>query len=180
MIAAPLSADGDSLRNGAAVFVDREGFPVVANYGSVAAEIAVCMKAAGLVDRSGLDLLVVEGPALLVGHVLAAAAPGSVPEPGTADCVGGTWCARTAPEHAIVAGMPSAVARWRQITRRAIAAAALPVRTSSPGAASALSLVGPKAPILLERAGLAGDLVVHGVATGTAGGDARDPHPRGR
>ena len=172
MVTAPLQADGDALRNAGAVFVEREGFPVVAHYGSVASEIAVCSKAAGLVDRSGLSQLETEGPAVLVGHVLAAALPDAVPEPGFATCVADTWCARPEPERAVVAGVPSAVARWRQVMGRAVAGAGLPVTVRSLSGASALSLVGPRAARVLERAGLPAGSELHGVAGGVAAGTA--------
>ena len=136
---------------------------MIARYGSVAAEMAVCAKAAGLVDRSGWSLMSIEGPEPLLAHVLEVAVADSVPEPGTAACVAGTWCCRVGPDRAVVAGMPSAVARWRQVTGRAIAGGGLAVTAREVSGGTALSVVGPRAARVLERAGLPADLPLHGV-----------------
>jgi glycine cleavage system aminomethyltransferase T len=129
-----------------------------AHYGSVAAEIAVCTKTAGLVDRSGLRQLAVSGPEHLLDHVLEAALPDGAPAPGHAVCIAATWCCRTTARRAIVAGGPSAVARWRQVESRAASSAGLDVAIELLADASALSLVGPRAPRIVEAAGLPADL----------------------
>ena len=45
-----------------AVFASRSGRRAAINYGSAAGELAVCVSAVGLVDRSELSTLVVEAP----------------------------------------------------------------------------------------------------------------------
>src|SRR5215211_1387810 len=109
-----------------------------AHYGSVAAEIAVCAKAAGLVDRSALRQLAVTGPEHLLDHVLEAALPDGAPGPGRAVCVASTWCCRTTARRAIVAGTPSAVERWRHVESRAVSSAGLAVEVTLLPQASAL------------------------------------------
>jgi glycine cleavage system aminomethyltransferase T len=135
-----------------------------AHYGSVAAEIAVCTKTAGLVDRSSLRQLAISGPEHLLDHVLEAALPDGAPAPGQAVCIAATWCCRTTARRAIVAGGPSAVARWRQVERRAASSAGLDVSVELLPGASALGLVGPRAPRIVAAAGLPSDLRILEVA----------------
>ena len=86
MATAPVETAYDPLRPPGAVMVQRDGLAVVGHYGSVSAEIAVCSKAAGLVDRSSVRQLAISGPEGLLDHVLAAAAPDGAPAPGRASC----------------------------------------------------------------------------------------------
>jgi glycine cleavage system aminomethyltransferase T len=141
-----------------------------AHYGSVAAEIAVCTKTAGLVDRSSICLLAISGPEHLLDHVLEAALPDGAPVPGQAVCIAATWCCRTTARRAIVAGAPSAVARWRQVELRAASSAGLDVAVDRLTGASALTLVGPRAARIVAAAGLPADLRVHEAADGLLAG----------
>ena len=50
------------LRRAGAVLATRDGRSVAMNFGSAAAELAVCVRAVGLVDRSELSKLVLEAP----------------------------------------------------------------------------------------------------------------------
>jgi glycine cleavage system aminomethyltransferase T len=154
----------------APVMVQRDGLPVIGHYGSVSAEIAVCTKAAGLVDRSALRQLAVTGPEHLLDHVLEAALPDGAPGPGRAVCVASTWCCRTTARRAIVAGGPSAVARWRQVESRAVSSAGLAVGVDLLARATALSLVGPREPRVVAAAGLPADLRILDVADATLAG----------
>jgi glycine cleavage system aminomethyltransferase T len=160
----------DPLRPPGAVMVQRDGLPVVGHYGSVAAEIAVSTKAAGLVDRSSIRQLAISGAEALVEHVLATAVPAGVPAPGRAVCIAGTWCCRATARRAIVAGGPSAVARWRQVASRAISTAGLAVETEQLGDSAALSLVGPRSARILAAAGLPAELAVGEVADSSIAG----------
>lgn len=153
-----------------AVLVERDGVPVVAHYGSVASEIAVCMKAAALVERANLRQLSIAGPEALLGHVLASAVPNAVPKPGHAVCLADTWCARVEAREALVAGAPSALARWRQVASRPIAAGGLAVSTESRDDAAALSVVGPRAARVMAAAGLPSELGPGEVSRGTLAG----------
>jgi glycine cleavage system aminomethyltransferase T len=167
---APAATAYDPLRPPGAVMVQRDGQPVVGHYGSVAAEIAVCTKAAGLVDRSSIRQLAISGPEALLDHVLAAAVPGPAPTPGRATCVAGTWCCRTTPRRAIVAGGPGALTRWRQVASRAISTAGLAVSAELLVDSATLSLAGPRSPGIVAAAGLPGDLGVGEVADATLAG----------
>lgn len=160
----------DPLRPPGAVMVQRDGLPVVGHYGSVAAEIAVCTKACGLVDRSSIRQLALVGPEALLDHVLAVTVPDVAPRPGHAICIAGTWCARTTAARAIVAGGPGAVARWRQVASRAIATAGLGVRAELLDESAVLSLAGPRSARVVQAAGLPSDLGVGAVADATLAG----------
>lgn len=146
------------------------GVASVRHYGSVAAEIAVCTKAAGLVDRSALRQLAVTGPEHLLDHVLEAALPDGAPGPGRAVCVASTWCCRTTARRAIVAGTSSAVERWRQVESRAVSSAGLAVEVTPLPQASALTLVGPRAPGIVAAVGLPDGMRLHEVAEVTLAG----------
>jgi glycine cleavage system aminomethyltransferase T len=146
------------------------GLASVRHYGSVAAEIAVCTKAAGLVDRSALRQLAVTGPEHLLDHVLEAALPDGAPGPGRAVCVASTWCCRTTARRAIVAGTPSAVERWRQVESRAVSSAGLAVDVRLLPGATALTVVGPRAARIVSAAGLPADLGILDVADVTLAG----------
>jgi len=161
----------DPLRPPGAVMVQRDGLPVVGHYGSVAAEIAVSTKAAGLVDRSSLRQLAITGPEALVDHVLTAAVPDGAPAPGRAVCVAGTWCCRATARRAIVAGGPSAIARWRQVASRAISTAGLAVEVELLVNSGALTLVGPRSTKIVAATGLPADLELGGVGDGTLAGE---------
>jgi glycine cleavage system aminomethyltransferase T len=141
-----------------------------AHYGSVAAEMAVCTKAAGLVDRSALRQLAVTGPEHLLDHVLEAALPDRAPDPGRAVCVAGTWCCRSTARRAVVAGTPSAVQRWRQVESRAVSSAGLEVEVTLLAQAGALTLVGPRAPGIVAAVGLPDRMRIHDVANTTLAG----------
>jgi len=141
-----------------------------AHYGSVAAEIAVCTKTAGLVDRSSLRQLAVTGPDHLLDHVLEAALPDGAPGPGRSVSVASTWCCRTSARRAVVAGTASAVQRWRQVESRAISSAGLAVELDLLDGATALELLGPRAPRIVAAAGLPPRLSILDVADATLAG----------
>ncbi len=63
---------------------------IVAHYGSAAGELAACVSAVGLADRSGLVKLALHGPSVELGR-LAAGLAGAAPEPGGVVFSGGAW-----------------------------------------------------------------------------------------
>jgi glycine cleavage system aminomethyltransferase T len=141
-----------------------------AHPGHVAAEIAVCAKTAGLVQRTSLRQLAVTGPEPLLDHVLQAALPDAAPAPGRAVRVASTWCCRTTARRALVAGAPAAVARWRQVESRVVSSAGLDVRGDLLADAAALTLVGPRALRIAAAAGLPAEMPLGGVWDGELGG----------
>ncbi len=152
-----------------AVHVTRDGVDVIAHYGSVASEIAVCMKAAGLVERTDLDQIELRGRELFLDHALGAAISDGVPVLGAVRCVAGTWCCRPAPGRAQLAGPARAVDRWRAVIRRAVATTAIEVEIDSLPQAEALSIVGPRATAVVSAARLPGGMPAGSVADSTVG-----------
>jgi sarcosine oxidase gamma subunit len=142
----------------------------VAHYGSAAAEIAVCTKAVGLVERPELRLLQVAGDHMLLDHALAPAVPARVPGPGQARCVAQTWCCRVAPDRALVAGAAGAVDRWRQVVSRAAATTGIAVAADALSRGEAVSIVGPKASAVLRSSSLPADLAPGAVQEGRIAG----------
>jgi len=89
------------MRRAGAVMTTREGRPVAAHFGSAAAELAVCVRSVGLVDRSDLSTLALEAPpaqlsALMTRLVGATVSPGGLVSGGSA-----WWCGE-APDRIIV------------------------------------------------------------------------------
>jgi glycine cleavage system aminomethyltransferase T len=83
------------LRRAGAVRSTRDGTPVVVHFGSAAAELAVCVRTVGLVDRSELSVLALEAPpaqlsASMMRLVGATVAPGGLISAGSA-----WWCGET-------------------------------------------------------------------------------------
>lgn len=154
----------------AAVLGNLAGRDVVAHYGSAAAEIAVCTKAVGLVERSDLSLLDVSGAETPLHHALAAAIPDTVPALGEARCVADTWCCRLEPDRALVAGAAGAVDRWRHVVSRAAATTGIAVTAELLTEAEVVSVVGPKATTLLERSSLPAVLSPGSVGGGRVAG----------
>jgi glycine cleavage system aminomethyltransferase T len=142
----------------------------VANYGSAAAEIAVCTKAVGLVERPDLSLLDVAGAQTPLQHALTPAMPDAVPAPGEARCVADTWCCRVEPNRALVAGAAGSIDRWRHVVSRVAATTGTAVSADVLPEGEAVSIVGPKAHALMERSPLPAGLAPGGVAGGEVGG----------
>jgi hypothetical protein len=89
------------LRRAGAVLSIREGHPVAVHFGSAAAELAVCVRAVGLVDRSDLAILTLEAPAAQLSALMkrlvgATVSPGGLVSGGSA-----CWCCE-APDRAMV------------------------------------------------------------------------------
>lgn len=153
-----------------AVLVELGGRKVVAHYGSAASEIAVCTKAVGLVERAELRLLEARGAQTVLSAALESAIPGAVPQSGQARCVADTWCCRVEPERAIVAGEAGAVDRWRQVVSRAASTTGMAVTARMLLEGEAVSMVGPKASVVLTKSSLPGDLQPGRVESATIAG----------
>ncbi len=147
---------------------------MIAHYGSVAGEIAVCTKAAGLIERPDLEQVELRGRELFVGHSLAAAVADGIPALGQARCVAGVWCCRPAGTRALLAGPARAIDRWRAVIRRTVATTTITVELSSPAGADAVSIVGPRAQAVVDAAALPAGLPVGSVAEGRLGGSHVD------
>jgi glycine cleavage system aminomethyltransferase T len=144
----------DRLKDAGGVMVMRDGHAVAAHFGSTATEVAVCVKRVGLAVRSDLAVLDVTGAEPWLTSFLAEALGQSVPSPGRARQVAGTWCCRVASDRAVVVGPWSTIARWTQRPGD---------RTST---RAALTLVGPRVSRVLDDVGLQNDLEVEGLREG--------------
>jgi glycine cleavage system aminomethyltransferase T len=80
------------LENAGAVFSMRHGRPTVLHYGSPAGELAVCIRAIGLLDRSELTKLVVEAPPAQLSHLVARMTGAAVAPGGALHADGAWWC----------------------------------------------------------------------------------------
>jgi glycine cleavage system aminomethyltransferase T len=153
-----------------AMVIAQDGRAVTAHYGSVATELAVCRKSVGLAVRTELRILEVAGREPWLERLLSRALGGRVPEPGTAVVAAGTWCARVADRRALVIGPSGAVERWRRVAREAVIGGSPIAAAELTDEWATVSLIGPKAPHLLEMAGLPADLPPRTVHLGAVEG----------
>jgi glycine cleavage system aminomethyltransferase T len=151
-----MSALDTVFRRAGAVMVDRDGSTVAAHYGSPAGELAVCVRAVGIADRSDLGKLVVTGRPDMVDEFVQRCAGASLAASGVAISAGAWWCA-AAPDRVIVLCDPLRRAQLLEVARmaarqhpgvqiddrsRSLAAIAVAGRSLT-GVLSALAALGP-------------------------------------
>jgi glycine cleavage system aminomethyltransferase T len=143
------------LRQAGAVFSSRDGNPVAIHYGSAAGELAVCVSAAGLVDRSGLAKLVIEAPTASLAQLTSRLA-GGVLVPGGALYAAGAWWCGAGQDRLLVLTEPS-VGR-RLVERLRVHAMHQVVRRMRECSADlgAIGLLGPAAEKVLRALGVYG------------------------
>lgn len=93
------------LHHAGAVFGHRAGRRIAVSYGSPAGELAVCVRAVGLVDRSELAKFILEAPPAQLSH-LAMRMTGQTVAVGGALPADGAWWCRTTPERFVVLCSP--------------------------------------------------------------------------
>jgi glycine cleavage system aminomethyltransferase T len=101
------------LRKAGAVFAARGEHPVAVNFGSPAGELAVCVSAVGLTDRSELTKLVLEAPAAQLPTLVTRLAGSPVAVGGALRTRGAWWCG-AAPGRVVVLGEAHSGARMRE------------------------------------------------------------------
>jgi glycine cleavage system aminomethyltransferase T len=154
------------LRQAGAVFATHEGHSAAIHYGSAAGELAVCVSAVGLVDRSDLTTLALEAPSAQLVQLTSRLAGGEIAPGGALDAAGAWWCA-AAPDTVVV--VCRSEVRRRLIERlRVHASHQVSLRVLSLDFA-ALGLLGPRTPDVLRALGVYG-----------ANGDPRTVAPFGR
>jgi glycine cleavage system aminomethyltransferase T len=154
------------LRQAGAVFATHEGRSAAIHYGSAAGELAVCVSAVGLADRSDLATLALEAPSGQLVQLTSRLAGGEIAPGGALDAAGAWWCG-AAPDTLVV--VCRAEVRRRLIERlRVHAAHQLSLRVLSVDFV-ALGLLGPRTPDVLRALGVYG-----------ANGDPRTVSPFGR
>jgi glycine cleavage system aminomethyltransferase T len=130
-----------------AVFVPRDGALVAANFGSVAAELAVCRHGVGVTDRSDLRTLELRGAPAAVAHVVERVT-GLRPITGSAQLSAGAWWCAVTDHRVLIVAEPAAAADLGVV----VATAARPVAGASlidlADDYAAIGLVGPRATLL--------------------------------
>ncbi len=164
------------LRRAGAVFAGHNGRTVAVNYGSAAGELAVCVRAVGLVDRSELTKLVLEAPSAQLGHLLVRLTGRIVAVGGALQTGDGWWC-RAAENRVVLLSDPAVGKRVHERLRlqtQALHHVSVTVEDRSEQWA-AIGLIGHSTPKLLGALGAYGDTgdprsvapfgaaVVHGV-----------------
>jgi glycine cleavage system aminomethyltransferase T len=157
----------DTCLAASAVLHDRDGHLVVAHYGSVPGEIAVCMKSVGLADRSDYGAFELRGDRELLDRALIDRLGDPPLAVGSGRRLRSVWYLRVHARRTLLVGPHAALASQPAIGRGRDRGD-LPHRDI--GASLALvGVVGPRAPRLLAAAGLPGDLPI-----GAVGADAGD------
>src|ERR1044072_7460445 len=87
-----------------------DGHTVVAHYGSVSGEIAVCMKSVGLADRSDFGVCELCGARELLDRALVDRLGDPPPAPGWGRRLGHVWHLRLDARHALLVGPHAALA----------------------------------------------------------------------
>jgi glycine cleavage system aminomethyltransferase T len=145
-----------------ALLGERDGHTIVANYGSIPGEIAVCMKAVGLADRSDLGTLELRAEQTLLDRVLTARLGDPPVAPGSARRLRDVWYVRLDARRTLLVGTHRALESGPMLGTQA-ERGDLTIRDI--GASVAIvSLIGPRALRLLAAAGLPDALVVGAVA----------------
>ncbi|MGI8714759.1 MAG: hypothetical protein ACR2NR_16580 [Solirubrobacteraceae bacterium] len=138
------------------VVASRHGRAVAVNFGSAAGELAACVTAVGLADRSDLVKLELEGPQRVLAHVLANST-GSAPAPGGAVCTGSAWWCAAGPERVVVLSQPAGGERLRaSIARFALRHPSLRIRERSDEWGT-IAIVGARAGDVLAQLGVYGE-----------------------
>ena len=145
-----------------ALLGERDGHTIVANYGSIPGEIAVCMKAVGLADRSDLGTLELRAEQTLLDRVLTARLGDPPVAPGSARRLRDVWYVRLDARRTLLVGSHRALQSGPMLGTGAERG---DVRVRDIGASVAIvSLIGPRALRLLAAAGLPDALAVGAVA----------------
>jgi glycine cleavage system aminomethyltransferase T len=151
-----------------ALLGERDGHTIVANYGSIPGEIAVCMKAVGLADRSDLGTLELRAEQTLLDRVLTARLGDPPVAPGSARRLRDVWYVRLDARRTLLVGSHRALESGPMLGTRA-ERGDLTIRDIGSNVAI-ISLIGPRALRLLAAAGLPDALAI-----GAVGRDPDDP-----
>jgi glycine cleavage system aminomethyltransferase T len=153
------------LRRAGAVLATRDGQPVAINFGSAAAELAVCVRAVGLVDRSELCKLALEAPPAQLAPVMARVAGDSVSPGGVVSASGAWWCGEEPDRVLVLCDPPTGARLLERLRTDAVGQVAVHVRDVSAELA-AIGLLGRSAGQVLRELGVYG-----------ASGDVRRARP---
>ena len=146
---------GSVLRQAGGVLVPHGGHAVVAHYGSAAGELAACVSAVGLADRSELTKLVLDGPPAQLQY-LAQRLTGHEVAPGGAVASGGAWWCAERPGRLLVICDPRLGDRLHTMLRARVARRSAVHLTDRSADLAALAVVGRRARALLASLGVYG------------------------
>jgi glycine cleavage system aminomethyltransferase T len=132
-----------------------DGRAVVAHYGSAAGELAACVSAVGLADRSDLATLVLEGPPAQLQH-LSQRLTGSEIAQGGAVLSGGAWWCAERPERTLVICDAGRGERLRAVLHARLARRSAVSLSDRSADLTALAVVGRRASALLAQLGVYG------------------------
>jgi glycine cleavage system aminomethyltransferase T len=150
-----------------ALLVERDGHAVVAHYGSVPGEIAVCTKSVGLADRSDYGALELRGATDLLDRALASRLGDPAIAPGSARRLRAIWYLRLDGRRALLVGPHAALASGVPLGEHADRGklACSDIRSS----VAIVSVIGPRSGRLLAAASLPDELAI-----GAIGRDLHD------
>jgi glycine cleavage system aminomethyltransferase T len=144
------------------VLGERDGHTIIANYGSVPGEIAVCMKSVGLVDRSDLGVFEIRAETQVLERTLAKRLGDPPIAPGSARRLRDVWYLRHDRRRALLVGP------------HAVLAAGTPIASGADrddwsakdvgDDVAIVSIIGPRAARLLGAAELPSELAIGAVA----------------
>jgi glycine cleavage system aminomethyltransferase T len=143
------------LRQAGGVLVMHDDRAVVAHYGSAAGELAACVSAVGLADRSDLAILQLDGPAAQLRH-LSQRLAGSELAPGGALHSGGAWWCAASPQRMLVLGDARSGDRLHAVLRARVTRRSAVTLAARSDELAALAVVGRRASALLAELGVYG------------------------
>ena len=132
----------------------RNGHGVAAHYGSPAGELAVCVRAVGLADRSDLVKLVLTGERDAVSELVNRVSGSRLAERGCVSAAGAWWCAASS-RRVIALGEPASDALSETIRKAAVPGVEITDRSAD---WSAIALVGRATVPVLSAIGAFTDL----------------------
>jgi hypothetical protein len=143
------------IRQAGGVLVIRDDRAVVAHYGSAAGELAACVSAVGLADRSDLAILGLDGPAPQLRHLSQRLAGTELAPGGAAPSAGAWWCA-VSPERMLVLGDARSGDRLHAVLRARVARRSAVTLSDRSSELAALAVVGRRACTVLAELGVYG------------------------
>jgi len=148
---------------GAVLHAREDGSIFVAHYGSVAAEIAVCLKSVGLVDHSDYGVHELRGDRARLDRALIARLGDPPPAIGGARRLRNVWYLRLEPRRILLVGPHEALASEPTIGRDRDRAELQ--RSDAGTSTTVVGIVGPRAPRLVTAVGLPDRLAIGAIAT---------------
>lgn len=138
----------------------RDGHTIVAHYGSVPGEIAVCMKSVGLADHSDFGAVELSGDCESLDRALVELFGDPAVPIGTGRRLHGVWYLRTNAHHTLLVGPHAALT-----SRRAGGGRSDLPRRDIRASLAIIGVVGPRASRLLAATGLPDKLPIGAIAT---------------